>query len=92
MRGCGSYPTTSGQGHREGVALVRSDVEDETIVAPLSGYYSFVDNSTGTIRLTPSEASYQDITFTLTNILPSLQLTQSPLFIRGGETSWFLLS
>lgn len=85
LRGCGSYPTTSGQGYSEGVGLVRGDVGDQIIVAPLSGYYSFIDNSTATIQLTPSEASYRDITFTITNILPSIQLTQSPMFIRGGE-------
>ena len=58
-------------------------------MAPLSGYYSLVSlpsyDSSSTIKLTPSEASFHSITFTLTHILPSVELTESPIFIRGGE-------
>ena len=42
-------------------------------------------DSISTITLTPAEASYHDITFTLTHVLPSVELTDSPIFVRGGD-------
>ena len=61
------------------------------VVAPLSGYYSLstdqlsLYDASSTIKLTPVESSYHDLSFTLTHVLPSLDLTGSPMFIRGGE-------
>lgn len=59
------------------------------VVAPLSGYYSLssvsppYDPST-TITVTPAEPSFHGISFTLTHILPTIELTHSPVFIPGG--------
>lgn len=60
------------------------------VFAPLSGYYSASPgvppyDSSSTITLTPVESSYHDITFTLTHVLPTSDLTESPIFIRGGD-------
>ena len=98
-RGCGSYPTTSGWGYGEGVALVMSDgdqvwlyfflsltnslVNTPQVVAPLSGYYSLSPSSS--ITLSPSENSYHDLTFTLSHIEPTVSLSDTPTFISGGD-------
>lgn len=42
-------------------------------------------DTSSTIKLTPAESSYHDITFTLSHVLPSADLTDSPIFIRGGD-------
>ena len=67
-----------------------SSILPSQIVAPLSGYYSRSSeappyDSLSTITLTPSEPSYHDLSFTLSHVLPSLELTDSPIFIRGGD-------
>lgn len=51
-------------------------------MAPLSGYYSL---SASVISLSPAETSYHDLTFSLHHILPTLSLTETPVFIQGGQ-------
>ena len=58
-------------------------------MAPLSGYYS---QSSSTITLSPVEASYHDLTFSLSHIQPTITLTETPVFIRGGEPLGILTS
>ena len=52
-------------------------------MAPLSGYYS--QSSPGVILVSPAETSYTDLIFTLHHISPTVPLTVTPVFIRGGD-------
>ena len=61
------------------------------MVAPVSGYYSLSSQSTPydpftTLTITPAEPSFHGLSFTLTHILPSIELTDSPIFIPGGAS------
>ena len=62
--------------------MFKTYVSSVQVVAPLSGYYSL---SSSVINLSPVETSYTDLSFTLHHIQPTITLTETPIFIRGGD-------